>query len=97
VHHSRCTPRLVDREKQGSKIHSALEQHRQQLQNQFVALHECLVDYEFLCPAGVRLEWHTPRVARPKQTGDKIHSALEQRSSQVQQTVCMDVSSNTSS
>jgi len=35
------------RSKQGSKIHSALEQRRSQLQKKAAALRECLVDYEF--------------------------------------------------
>jgi len=30
-----------------SKIHSALEQHRSQLQKQAAALRECFIDYEF--------------------------------------------------
>jgi len=33
--------------RQGIKNHSALEQRRPQLQNQWTALHECFVDYEF--------------------------------------------------
>ena len=53
------TPRVDRSKKQGSKIHSALEQRRSQLQKQAQAVRQCLVDYEFSSPAGVRRECRT--------------------------------------
>jgi len=72
-----------------------LEQRRSQLQKQAAALRDCLIDYEFSSPAGARLECRTTWFIGQKQHGSKIHSALEQRSSQLQKQFPQNVSSHT--
>jgi len=79
-------PGLPNRKKQGSKIHSPLEQRRSELQNPSVALSECLVNYEFSSPVGVCAPGMAQTQCRENKNkpGSKIHSALEQLSSQLQ-------------